>query len=438
MPSGAALAGALIAAVTTTSTQSAQVAGIQVEAITFEAAVQRALSRNPSLASARADIERASAIVRETRSVALPTLYGNASYTRLDHDRTLPGTMMTVLPVMGAGMGVTVALPGAAERIIAGANQLSANLTLTVPLVAPLPWANWANALDQVAVANASAEDVQRTVALATGRAYLAVIAQHRVAEATVQARNTARGHYEYAHTRQLGGVGHRLDEIRAAQELASDEAQVETAYSLVARAQEALGVLIGADHPVDAGQEPDLRAMPTLEDALQQAMRSRADIHVGRMVCGPDRGSFAQERHLAPRSVPARDALGACTGTRSALRPGQDQEQPRPSPEESSDPGPGGADRASPLRVAGEPRHRARIAPRHRRHRRADLLHEFLRNASRRARSVIRLRVAEPAPAPRPGQRALVLLVCAPHRGVDGHRHGHRLRSLPGCQWRT
>jgi outer membrane protein TolC len=44
---------------------------------------------------------------------------------------------------------------------------------------------------------------------------------------------------------------------LRAQQELSSDEARVEAARLLIRRAQEALGVLVAADGPVDAASEP-------------------------------------------------------------------------------------------------------------------------------------------------------------------------------------
>ena len=59
--------------------------------LTFDDAVSRALSKNPSMPVALEEIERARAIVEEVRSASLPTLSLNASYTRLEHDRMLGG-----------------------------------------------------------------------------------------------------------------------------------------------------------------------------------------------------------------------------------------------------------------------------------------------------------------------------------------------------------
>jgi outer membrane protein TolC len=60
------------------------------ERITLAQAVARALARNPNVTVAVAEIERADALVKEARAGWFPVLSGNASYTRLDHDRVAP------------------------------------------------------------------------------------------------------------------------------------------------------------------------------------------------------------------------------------------------------------------------------------------------------------------------------------------------------------
>src|SRR5205814_1983147 len=98
-------------------------------------------------------------------------------------------------------------------------------------------------------------------------------------AQAAEDARTTARAHYEYARTRLQGGIGTRIDEIRAAQEVASDEAQLESALGSLARAQEALGVLVAGEGPADAEMEIALPDAPPLPAALDGAERARSDV---------------------------------------------------------------------------------------------------------------------------------------------------------------
>src|SRR6185312_17025746 len=57
------------------------------EKIPLGDAVSRALGRNPSVAVAVAEIDRAEALIKQVRSGWFPTLSGYAAYTRLDHDR---------------------------------------------------------------------------------------------------------------------------------------------------------------------------------------------------------------------------------------------------------------------------------------------------------------------------------------------------------------
>jgi len=222
-------------------------------AVGLARAVSLALSRNPTALVAYDEIRRAQSLVEQTRSSALPTLTGNATFTRLDSDRVL---------------GTTVISP---------ANQLNASLQLTVPIVVPRPWAQWSEAKDGVDVARASAADVRRTVAVAVARAYLTVVAQKRVIDAAVRARDTDKAHYEYAHQRYAGGVGNRIDEVRADQQLQSDEATVQQQYSDLARDREALGVLVGVGGPLDA-QEPNLQAPTNPQQAMHDA-EHRTDV---------------------------------------------------------------------------------------------------------------------------------------------------------------
>ncbi|MCU1280322.1 MAG: outer rane efflux protein [bacterium] len=215
----------------------------RTEVLPFDAAVSRALRRNPSATVAMEEVTRARAIVEQVRSASLPTLGANASYTRLEHDRVLAGT----------------------NTVIAPADQLNANLALTVPLVAPSRWLQWSHAKDNVDVARMNAEDVRRQLALSTARTYLEIIAQHHVIEVSQRARDSARAHYQFAHQRFVGVYGTRIDEVRAAQEVAADESQLQTSVANLARLRETLGVLVGIEHPIDVTEDVTLPGAPTL-----------------------------------------------------------------------------------------------------------------------------------------------------------------------------
>ena len=222
-------------------------------AVTFEDAIARAMSRNASFELAQADVRRAEALVQQARSTWLPTLTANGTYTRLDADRELNG------------------------RVIQGADSINANLTLTVPIISPRSWVTTARAKDAREIARSTLADTRRQVALLAGRAYLTVIAQKRVLESSMHARDTARVHEEFSKSRFTGGVGNRLDAVRAAQERASSETRVQNQTLALVRAQEALGILLGENGPMDAN-DAALSTPPTLATALGEA-ESRSDI---------------------------------------------------------------------------------------------------------------------------------------------------------------
>jgi outer membrane protein TolC len=223
--------------------------------MTMEEAVRLSLERNPTFLVAREEILRAQGLVEEARAQSLPTLSGVGTYIRLDSDRTFAGT------------------------VVEPKSQLNLSAFLTVPLVNPVAWATWSHAKDQVGVSKASALDTRRIIAVATGHAYLAVFAQKRVLEATVRARDTAKAHFDFAHSRYSGGVGNRLDEVRAAQQLSTDETLVQSSYASIVRAEEALSVLVGLDVPVDSAEEPAFPGAPPLPAAIAEATKTRSDV---------------------------------------------------------------------------------------------------------------------------------------------------------------
>lgn len=226
-----------------------------IKRYTFEQALDRALRRNPSIETARQEILRAEALVRQARAPALPTLVGQAVGSRIDHERKI------------------------GDRTVQGAQSLAANLTLAVPLFAPQRWLQWVHARDNVELSQVSASDLRRSLALSVARAYLAVVAQQRNVEVADRGFATAQAHYAFAHERRRGGVGNRLDEVRAEQEQEATRAQTQLARSALLRAQEALGVLLAEDGPVEAVAAVRLPAPPPLGAALHEAPTRRSDV---------------------------------------------------------------------------------------------------------------------------------------------------------------
>jgi outer membrane protein TolC len=255
-----------------------------VERITFDEAIARAIKNNPSAAIAAAGILRAEALLVEARSGSRLQANGNIVTTTLNRGVQFDG--QTVTP----------------------RNQVTAGLDVRMPLYAPARWARTAQAGDARRVAEIGAEDVRRQTALATADAYLTVIAQRRAVEANLVAHDTARAHFDLARELQERGAGSRLNELRAQQELSLDEGLVESARLALYRAQEALGVLVVADGPVDAAEEPLLAIPP---DVVPLVVNSSPDSPgaqgVNPFLARTDLRLFAAEQQAAERAF--RDA---------------------------------------------------------------------------------------------------------------------------------
>jgi outer membrane protein len=237
----------------------------------LDEALRRALARNPAVRVALDEIRRAEGLVLVARGPALPQLSANATGTELDRERVVSGT----------------------NAVVSAKTSLNANLTVGLPLLAPQRWVGWAHALENRDVSRISSKDVQRAVGIAVARAYLAVVAQHRLLEVNQLAVRTAKAHYDYAHGRLLGGLGRRLDEVRASREVATTSSNLEVSLYNLRRTQEALGVLLGEQGPLDALAEVALPAPPEgVEQGLSEAREKRTDV------------KLAEARKLAARHV--------------------------------------------------------------------------------------------------------------------------------------
>ncbi len=210
---------------------------LAAEVVTFDEAVQRAIASNLTVERAVTAVLGAEALLLQARAAVRPGVSGSVVTTVLDGERGFGGNVVTPR--------TQVAFAGSAD----------------LPLLASAQWAARVQAADQVSIARISVEDVRRQVAVAAAEAYLAVIVRKRQVEVNERARDTARAQLDYATARREGGVGSRLNELRAAQELAVVEELLERSLLALQLGQEALGILLAADHAVDTAGEPALEA---------------------------------------------------------------------------------------------------------------------------------------------------------------------------------
>ncbi len=207
-----------------------------VERVTFDEAVRRAVERNPTVGQAEVAIRRTQALLDQARSVFRPTVSGTVGTTVLDAARGFDG------------------------NITQPRTQTSFGATASYPILAASRWAQARQASDQVGIARISAEETRRGVALLAAESYLAVVLTERQREIALRNRETARALEEYARTRLEAGQGSRLNHVRALQEKAAIEGLVQQSELSVRQAQEALGIAIFAEGPVDAAGDPEIR----------------------------------------------------------------------------------------------------------------------------------------------------------------------------------
>ena len=221
-----------------------------MEIVTLEQAVERAIQNNPTVAQASQGILRAEGLLQQARAATMPFATANLSSLlnsterRFDDVITSPRTQATISAQVG------------------------------VPVLAASRWAATAQARDQIEIANLSTAEVRTDIAVATAQTYLAIIAQKRQVDVSLRARETAMAHLDYARRRLEAGAGTRVNELRAGQEVATNEARLENAQLGVRRAQEALGVLIAANGPADAASEPRFDIPETIQEAGWMALR--------------------------------------------------------------------------------------------------------------------------------------------------------------------
>ena len=228
---------------------SAPAAADVVEQLSFEEAVSRAVTRNPSVGEASQAILQAQALLDRTRTVFYPLVYGDVGTAILDDARGFNGSIVT---------------PQTQTRFSA---------TVSYALLDAVRWANRSQARDRVRTSQIAADQTRQQVAVAAAAAYLSVIAAERQLGITERNLETARALEEYARARLEAGQGSRLNHVRSVQQRGSAEGLVEIALLAVRRAQEALGVAVFASGPVAVRGEPTLQpAQPPASDAWLQA----------------------------------------------------------------------------------------------------------------------------------------------------------------------
>jgi outer membrane protein TolC len=225
----------------------------------FDDAVARALDKNPTVALAATNITRAEALLQQTRSFVLPSIGASVSSVTLNTGTSFQG--QTITPQ----------------------TQVTFGALASMPVLAASQWAAVNQARDQITVSQKDLVESRRQIAIATGEAYLQVIAAKRQVDVENRALDNAKAHLDYADKRLAGGAGSRLNQLRAAQEASTEQTRLEAVLLILIRAQEALGVLVVEDGPVDAAEEPTFDVPPPSPET--EWMNARPDIQLQQAV---------------------------------------------------------------------------------------------------------------------------------------------------------
>jgi HAE1 family hydrophobic/amphiphilic exporter-1 len=242
-------------------------AAVTPPAVTFDEAVAAAVDNNLTVQITATNILRAEALLQQVRAATMPLVNASVINSTLDAARGFSG------------------------NVVQPQNQWTLTATAGMPVLAAARWAARAQQADRVEIERLNTADVRRQIAVSAATAYLAVINQQRLVEVQLRSLETARAQLDYNQKRLEGGIGSRLNQLRAAQIASTEEGLVEIFRLNVERAREALGVLINADGPRDAAGEPAFE-IPVI-GAPEEWLPARTDYRL-----------FTAERALSERIV--------------------------------------------------------------------------------------------------------------------------------------
>jgi outer membrane protein TolC len=216
----------------------------------FDAVVAQAIAKNLTLARAATNIQRADALLAQSKAVVLPFVNASVTNVTLNSARGFSGAVTTPQ------------------------NQFTAGASAGMSVLNTARWAQIQQSRDQVEVAQATVAEIRQQIAAAAAETYLAVIAAHRQLAVSERALESAQAHLDYANKRLEGGAGSRLNQLRAAQVVSSEQTRIEAIRLALLNAQEALGVIISADGPVDVGADPVFDMTGAFEDTAWRTAR--------------------------------------------------------------------------------------------------------------------------------------------------------------------
>jgi outer membrane protein TolC len=264
--------------------------------MTLEQALARTDGRNPGLAAARIEIEKAEAQLKQAYGLVLPAAQASMQLMHRDHADTVNFTDSLPEEMIPEGMGT-------GDMVVMPQQDLKGSIGVAMPIVNVQNWLTIGSAKQGVRVAEASIEDARQQILLGVAIAYhVARQVGNLIALQEQQVRSAAH-HLQIARARFAVGTGLRIDVIRAETDLEQARQELLKAHLGYDNARDALGTLTGAGGlplPVDP---PQLNAPDGDDDELvSQALAERSSIRAKReMVELMDRQLDAAWMQLLP-----------------------------------------------------------------------------------------------------------------------------------------
>jgi outer membrane protein TolC len=229
-------------------------------------AIQRGLGYNLGAVGTAQAVRQARGQEHAARSALLPNLNGAFRENYLTQDLQALGIRVPFLPA-----------------VVGPINYFDLRATLTQNFVDMTALNNLRASKEVVHANQQSVEDARDVIVLAVGASYLQVIAARARVESTRAQVETAKAVYSQTLQYRQAGVSAQIDVNRALVQQKTQEQRLATLENDLARQKINLARLTGlpANNNYDIGDSIGYAAPPplTVEDALKQALDSRADL---------------------------------------------------------------------------------------------------------------------------------------------------------------
>jgi outer membrane protein TolC len=250
--------------------------------LTLAEAFDRARKSNLSLESARLEIDKARAQLKQSWGLVLPMLQGGLQYTHMDHEDTLDlaGSMAPLLDAMGITLP-----PGAAGKplLLNPQEKLQGSLQAAVSVVDPKSWLTIHAAKKGVEVAELSIEDGERQLLLGVAQAYYMTLMTRELIDLYTTQLDAAEAQLAVAQARFRAEAGRRIDVVRAETDVEETYQDLVTAHLAFDNTRDALGDLAQIDGlPLPENAPPLTAPAGTDEEMARRVESKRTDLRAG------------------------------------------------------------------------------------------------------------------------------------------------------------